>query len=165
MMGASIAMACANAATRSLSDGSTERRSRAASHHPAQRQSSVDWGLTVAAAAERFARIRLSGATRAARRPTSHQAVRNMTIKKEVFGEISVGRGQRHPSNTDTRHRPARRGPECRVGHRPAFSARPVMRLVEIVRGVATGKVAVAAALQFVALKVGGRACAAGASS
>ncbi len=91
-MGASIAMACANAGLRvSLSDGSTEALTRGFSTIQRSYQSSVDRGrLTAAAAAERFARIRsVSGYDGCASADLVIEAVyENMTIKKEVFGEI-----------------------------------------------------------------------------
>ena len=157
-MGASIAMACANAGLRvSLSDGSTEALTRGFSTIQRSYQSSVDRGrLTAAAAAERFARIRsVSGYEGCASADLVIEAVyENMTIKKEVFGEI--GRRARpgailasNTSTLDIDQLGAVSGvPESVVGLH-FFSPAHVMRLVEIVRGVATGEGVVAAALQF----------------
>jgi 3-hydroxyacyl-CoA dehydrogenase len=149
-MGASIAMACANAGLRvSLSDGSTEALTRGFSTIKRSYQSSVDRGrLTAAAAAERFARIRsVSGYEGCASADLVIEAVyENMTIKKEVFGEI--GRRARpgailasNTSTLDIDQLGAVSGvPESVIGLH-FFSPAHVMRLVEIVRGVATGKV------------------------
>jgi 3-hydroxyacyl-CoA dehydrogenase len=157
-MGASIAMACANAGLRvSLSDGSTEALTSGFSTIQRSYQSSVDRGrLTAAAAAERFARIRsVSGYEGCEAADLVIEAVyENMTIKKEVFGEI--GRRARPgailASNTSTLDIDQLGGvsgvPEAVIGLH-FFSPAHVMRLVEIVRGVATGQGVVAAALQF----------------
>ena len=157
-MGAAIAMACANAGLRvSLSDGSTEALTRGFSTIQRSYQSSVDRGrLTAAAAAERFARIRsVSGYEGCASADLVIEAVyENMTIKKEVFGEI--GRQARpgailasNTSTLDIDQLGAVSGvPESVIGLH-FFSPAHVMRLIEIVRGVATGQGVVAAALQF----------------
>jgi 3-hydroxyacyl-CoA dehydrogenase len=157
-MGAAIAMACANAGLRvSLSDGSTEALTRGFSTIQRTYQSSVDRGrLPAAAAAERFARIRsVSGYEECGAADLVIEAVfENMTIKKEVFGEI--GRRARpgailasNTSTLDIDQLGAVSGvPESVVGLH-FFSPAHVMRLLEIVRGVATGDGVVTAALQL----------------
>src|SRR6185436_14696640 len=118
---------------------------------------SVDRGrLTAAAAAERFARIRsVAGYEGCGAAELVIEAVfENMTLKKEVFAEIGrrARPGAMLASNTftlDIDQLGAVSGvPESVIGLH-FFSPAHVMRLIEIVRGVATGKGVVAAALQF----------------
>ena len=74
-------------------------------------------------------------------------------MKKEVFGEIARRAARRDPrqQHLDARHRRARRGngaAESVIGLH-FFSPAHVMRLVEIVRGVAHAATVLATALQL----------------
>ena len=157
-MGAGITMACANAGLRvSLSDGSQEALERGIATIRRNYQSSVERGrLTAAAVEERLARITTGvGYDGCAMADLVIEAVfENLAIKKEVFFEI----GRHTPpgcvlaSNTSTldidQLGAASGRPESVVGLH-FFSPAHVMRLIEIVRGAATGASVLSAALQL----------------